>query len=100
MIAVRGEQVLERETGRLAAPAPSWPIRWRDALVEGSSLRGGAYGCALGSMANELADSDEDARASLAELFLAWRNSSRPGSGGCRPTARSAPTPIPARRSP
>lgn len=73
VIALRGEQVLERETGLLASLRSfSGLIRWRDALVEVNSLRGGAYGCALGSMANELADSDDDARASLAELFRAW----------------------------
>jgi TetR/AcrR family transcriptional regulator, transcriptional repressor for nem operon len=73
VIALRGEQVLERETGRLAGLRSfDGLVRWRDALVEVSSLRGGAYGCALGSMANELADSDERARASLAGLFRAW----------------------------
>ena len=73
VIAVRGEQVLERETGRLASLRSfAGLLRWRDALIEVSALQGGAYGCALGSMANELADQDEHARASLAELFQAW----------------------------
>jgi TetR/AcrR family transcriptional regulator, transcriptional repressor for nem operon len=73
VIALRGEQVLERETGRLASlHSFAGLIRWRDALVEVNALRSGAYGCALGSMANELADSDDRARASLAELFRAW----------------------------
>ena len=73
VIALRGEQVLARETGRLASLRSfSGLIRWRDALVEVSAQRSGAYGCALGSMASELADSDEHARASLAGLFRAW----------------------------
>ena len=60
MIALRGEQVLERETGRLASlHSFAGLIRWRDALVEVNALRSGAYGCALGSMASELADSDD-----------------------------------------
>jgi AcrR family transcriptional regulator len=73
VIAMRGREVLERETGRLASLSSfSGLIRWRDALVEVSSLRSGAYGCALGSMASELADQHEHARASLAGLFHAW----------------------------
>ena len=48
-------------------------------------------------MANELADSDEEARASLAELFRAWEELPHgQACDGCRPTARSAPTPTPA----
>ena len=73
VIEMRGEQVLERETGRLASLRSFEDlIRWRDSLIEVNALQGGAYGCALGSMANELADQDEHARASLAELFQAW----------------------------
>jgi TetR/AcrR family transcriptional repressor of nem operon len=73
VIAMRGRQVLERETARLASlDSFTGLIRWRDALIEVNSLRSGAYGCALGSMANELADQDEHARASLAGLFRAW----------------------------
>ena len=73
VIAVRGQQVLERETQRLGRLSSfSGLTRWRDALIQVNSLRSGAYGCALGSMASELADRDERARASLAELFKAW----------------------------
>ena len=73
VIALRGRQVLERETQRLGRLASfSGLIRWRDALIQVNSLQNGAYGCALGAMANELADQDEQARASLAELFGAW----------------------------
>src|ERR1700684_1758778 len=62
VIALRGEQVLDRETGRLENLASfAGLVRWRDALVEVNSLRSGAYGCALGSMASELADQDEHA---------------------------------------
>jgi hypothetical protein len=94
VIALRGEQVLERETGRLASlHSFAGLIRWRDALVEVNALRSGAYGCALGSMANELADSDDRAWPSSS---APGRNSSRPSCDGCGPTARSAPTPIPA----
>ncbi|SDE32217.1 TetR/AcrR family transcriptional regulator [Auraticoccus monumenti] len=47
---------------------------WRDALVERNAVRNGAYGCPLGSLANELADSDERARADLDALFTAWED--------------------------
>jgi TetR/AcrR family transcriptional regulator, transcriptional repressor for nem operon len=73
VIAMRGQQVLDRETRRLERLSSfSGLVRWRDALVEVNSLQSGAFGCALGSMANELADTDEQARASLAGLFAAW----------------------------
>lgn len=45
---------------------------WRDELVERNALRAGAYGCPLGSMANELADHDEATRRKLATHFDQW----------------------------
>ncbi len=69
----RGEQILSRETDRLGQLSDFAGLtRWRDALIEVNSLQHGAYGCALGSMANELADTDEQARTSLAGLFQSW----------------------------
>src|ERR1700759_5589934 len=59
VIARRGQQVLEREHQRRQG-------------LQSNSLQNGAYGCALGSMANELADQDEQAVISLAELFDSW----------------------------
>jgi AcrR family transcriptional regulator len=47
--------------------------RWRDALVQKNALQEGRYGCALGSLANEVSDQDAVARAKLQELFAAWR---------------------------
>lgn len=46
---------------------------WRDELVERNALRAGAYGCPLGSMANELADHDEATRRKLATHFDQWQ---------------------------
>jgi len=70
VIALRGQQVMARENQRLERLSSfRGLIRWRDALVQANSLQNGAYGCALGSMANELADQDEQAVVSLAELF-------------------------------
>ena len=73
VIARRGQQVLEREHQRLQGlHSYRGLIRWRNALIQANSLQNGAYGCALGSMANELADQDEQAVISLAELFDSW----------------------------
>jgi AcrR family transcriptional regulator len=47
--------------------------RWRDAIVRHIALRDAAYGCELGSLASELADQDEDARAALAGHFRTWQ---------------------------
>jgi TetR/AcrR family transcriptional repressor of nem operon len=73
VVALRAEQVLAREEQRLARlKSMSGLRRWRDALVQGAALQGGAYGCALGNMAVELSDQDEQARASLSEHFATW----------------------------
>src|SRR5215813_14532586 len=63
VITLRGKQIIDRETQRLGRfNSFSGLIRWRNALIQVSSLQNGAYGCALGSMANELSDEDEEAR--------------------------------------
>jgi AcrR family transcriptional regulator len=73
VITLRGEQIIDRETQRLGRfNSFSGLIRWRNALIQVSSLQNGAYGCALGSMANELSDEDEEARNSLDKLFRTW----------------------------
>ena len=73
VIASRGQQVIERETQRLGRlNSFSGLVRWRNALVQANALQNGAYGCALGSMANELSDQDEQARTLLAGLFKTW----------------------------
>jgi len=73
VIALRGQQVIERETQRLGRfNSFSGLVRWRNALIQANALQNGAYGCALGSMANELSDQDEQARTILADLFKTW----------------------------
>lgn len=47
--------------------------QWRDAIVQRCALRSGLWGCELGSLAAELSDSDDQARASLAEHFTEWQ---------------------------
>jgi AcrR family transcriptional regulator len=73
VIALRGRQVIDRETDRLGRfSSYNGLIRWRNALVAANALKSGAYGCALGSMASEVADHDEQARITLADLFKTW----------------------------
>lgn len=73
VVAACAAQVLDRERGNLQRlKSFRGLVRWRDALVQRNALQHGAYGCALGSMASELADHDEVARAMLAESFAAW----------------------------
>jgi AcrR family transcriptional regulator len=87
VIESRGQEVLQRETQRLERLSSfSGLVRWRNALIGVNSLQNGAYGCALGSMASELADTDERARRSLARLFTEWETLladglRRPGQG-------------------
>jgi AcrR family transcriptional regulator len=73
VIALRGKQVIgEQETQRLGKFSSfSGLVRWRDA-IQASALQNGAYGCALGSMANELSDEDEEVCVSFNELFKSW----------------------------
>lgn len=73
VIALRGQQVIERETDRLGRLSSySGLVRWRNVLIAANALQDGAYGCALGSMANEVSDHDEQARTMLADLFTTW----------------------------
>jgi TetR/AcrR family transcriptional repressor of nem operon len=73
VITLRAKEILAREHHRLHRLNSFRGLqRWRTALIQASALRHGAYGCALGSMANELSDQDEQARTALAETFAAW----------------------------
>lgn len=69
-----GERVIRRERGSLGEVSTMAGLRdWRDALVRNNALQHGAYGCALGSFASEVADHDDAARLALTELFAEWR---------------------------
>jgi TetR/AcrR family transcriptional repressor of nem operon len=74
VIELQATRVLTRESERLAQLDSLRGLeRWRDAIVQGNTLRNGAFGCVLGSLANELADTDEDARRALAGHLQAWQ---------------------------
>lgn len=69
-----GDRIIERERDSLGHVSTIAGLRrWRDALVQNNALRHGAYGCALGSLASEVADHDEVARQTLSDLFTAWK---------------------------
>ena len=75
VIDLMGERVIERERDALGHVSTIAGLRrWRDALVQNNALRHGAYGCALGSFASEVADHDEIARRALSALFTEWQD--------------------------
>ncbi len=74
MIEFVGERKITDERERLEKVRTFAGLRrWRDALVEHNSLQDGRYGCALGSLANEVSDHDSIARRKLHDLFMAWQ---------------------------
>jgi len=73
VIEARGDAVLTHQRRRLARVKSLHGLEmWRDELVKRNALRNGAYGCPLGSLANEIADHDEDSRRAIAAHFEAW----------------------------
>src|SRR4051794_29495341 len=73
VIGLRSAQIMAREEERLQELDSVRGLElWRDALVRNNELQHGAYGCALGSMANELSDSNDQARVMLDETLHQW----------------------------
>jgi len=73
VIKYRAEALLVQQRRRLKKVESLRGLElWRDEMVERNALRNGAYGCPLGSMANEIADHDEDARRMIAAHFDVW----------------------------
>ncbi|NEN07767.1 TetR/AcrR family transcriptional regulator [Diaminobutyricibacter tongyongensis] len=69
-----GERVLERERDALDHVSTLPGLRrWRDSLIQNNALRHGAYGCALGTLASEVSDSDDRARQAVSRLFVDWQ---------------------------
>lgn len=74
VVDLMGERVIERERNSLSHVSSMAGLRrWRDTLVQNNALRHGAYGCALGSFASEVADHDDVARRALLALFAEWQ---------------------------
>jgi len=73
VIDLMGDRVIRRERDALGRVSSIAGLRrWRDALVQNNALRHGSYGCALGSLASEVADHDDAARRALQALFAEW----------------------------
>jgi TetR/AcrR family transcriptional repressor of nem operon len=70
--------------------------RWRDALVTINKAARGVGGCPLGSLASELSDRSESARALLAHGFELWELQLRRGLGAMRDSGKLKPEANPA----
>ncbi|WP_134322899.1 TetR/AcrR family transcriptional regulator [Cumulibacter soli] len=69
-----GDRIITRERETIGDVTTLGGLRnWADGLVKLNGLRHGAYGCALGSLAAEIADRDELAHATLLRLFTQWQ---------------------------
>ena len=73
VIDLKAQQVLARQARQLQRLNSFRGLElWRDGLLQRNALRNGAFGCELGTMASELSDTDDIARAALAEHFQSW----------------------------
>ncbi|MGA8329273.1 MAG: TetR/AcrR family transcriptional regulator [Mycobacterium sp.] len=73
VIAFRAKEVLDKQTRRLEKIVSFRGLeQWRDALLQRSVLRRGAWGCELGSLSSELSDRDDRARGQLNDAFQDW----------------------------
>jgi TetR/AcrR family transcriptional repressor of nem operon len=73
VIALRAEEILTKQTLRLRKLDSFRGLQqWRNAIVQSSALRRGAWGCTLGSLAAELSDVNDTARVALAKHFDEW----------------------------
>lgn len=72
VIARRYDQLIEAQAP-LLAKLDSWAAirRWLDMWVDQTEATG-YHGCPIGTLANELADRDDEARADLAACFTSW----------------------------
>src|SRR3954465_10195152 len=74
VITLRADEILSWQRLRLEKGDSLRGLpQWRDAMGQRCVLRRGLWGCELGSLAAELSDTDDRARASLAEHFAEWR---------------------------
>jgi AcrR family transcriptional regulator len=75
VIALQAGNVLSRQDEQLRQLGSVRDLElWRDAIAQDNALYSGAYGCRLGSLANEVADQDDTARVALARHFQTWES--------------------------
>jgi TetR/AcrR family transcriptional regulator, transcriptional repressor for nem operon len=73
VIELRGHTLLELHSEILANVRSIRGLeRWRDVVVGRVASVHGAYGCQLGTIATEIVEDDEQARASLQRYFRSW----------------------------
>jgi TetR/AcrR family transcriptional regulator, transcriptional repressor for nem operon len=60
---------------------------WRDVVVEAARQQNGTGGCPLGSLSSELSDTNDWARAAVADGFAAWSGAIRAGLEAITPDA-------------
>ena len=74
VITMRADEILSWQRLRLEKVDSFRGLyQWRDAMVQRCALRRGLWGCELGSLAAELSDTDDKARASLSAHFTEWQ---------------------------
>ena len=75
VVARQGERVLDLQQP-LLAEVDGWEAlgRWRDSVVELVRSLGCRGGCPVGSLADELAELDEQARTEAASIFERWQD--------------------------
>lgn len=80
VVARQAEAVLQAQQPELdAIDSFAALLRWRDKLVALQERHGCSRGCPLGSLATELAGSDELGRQALVAAFSAWQDRLRAG---------------------
>ncbi len=80
VIEAQSDQVLGREQlAFFPLDSIAAVVRWRNAVVDVIRGRGCVGGCPIGSLANELSDTDPLARARLARAFEQWEGLIRDG---------------------
>jgi len=85
VIAFQTEAVLERQGPFLNSLDSIEAFEaWRDYQVERQVAKRSHNGCAIGSLANELADQSADARADLTESFSRWEQPIQAGLAGMK----------------
>jgi AcrR family transcriptional regulator len=94
VVAAQGAQLIARQEDHLKRLNSIRGLeRWRDAILQRASLPDGGHGRAIGSLAAELADRDQEARSMLAKYFERWEKLLAEGltrmraSGALRPDA-------------
>ena len=72
-------------------------VAWRDCIVDYQASRHCAGGCPIGSLASELVEHDEDARADLIVAFARWESAIRDGLQAMQDRGELSPAADPAR---